>query len=490
MRSDPLVPDVVVVGGGPAGLAAAASAAGAGCEVLLVDGAAQLGGQYYRSLPAAMGARDPGQLHHDFAPGAALVEEVRRSPRVQVRSGTSVFAAVPGAEPDGPVELHLQSGDGGTAVLRARTVVLATGAYDRSLPFPGWDLPGVLTAGGAQALLKGQYVLAGRRVVVGGTGPFLLPVAAGLVEAGAKVLGVHEAASADAWLRHPAGLAAGAGKFREAAHYARVLARHRVPVHFRSVIRAVQGRDRVEVATVSKVDASWRLHPGSDRSLECDAVCVGWGFTPNVELAVALGLRAREERDGSVVVVADEYGRTSSAAVLVAGEVAGVAGSVVARAEGCLAGLAAAVRVGRLDEAELRSQGKPLLATRRRQRAFGRALLEVYPVRPGWTGWCQDDTVLCRCEEVTVGEVRRATDLGVSDLRSLKLLTRVGMGPCQGRVCGAAAADLVGQCTGRTVERMPFAKRPIAVPVTLGALARHPAGGPGTAAAEGACPGE
>jgi NADPH-dependent 2,4-dienoyl-CoA reductase/sulfur reductase-like enzyme len=468
--------EVVVVGGGPAGLAAAASAAAAGCEVLLLDGAVQLGGQYYRALPAAMAARDPGRLHHAFGPGAALIEQVRRSPRVQVRSGTSVFAAVPAGEPGGAVELHVQSAEGGTAVVGARTVVLATGAHDRSLPFPGWDLPGVLTAGGAQALLKGQYTLPGRRVVVGGTGPFLLPVAAGLAEAGAHVLGVYEAASPRAWLRHPAALVAGAGKLGEAAHYARVLVRHGVRVHFRSTVTAAHGTDQVEGVTVSEVDAAWQVRPGTDRRLECDAVCVGWGFTPNVELAVALGLRTREEQDGSLAVVADEYGRTSVSAVLAAGEVAGVAGSVVARTEGRLAGLAAAARAGRLDEVALRVRAKPLLATRRRQRLFGRGLLDVYPVRPGWTSWCQDDTVLCRCEEVTVGQVRRATaDLGATDLRSLKLLTRVGMGPCQGRVCGTAAAQVVAQCAGRPVDPTPFAKRPFAVPVTLGDLARHPA---------------
>jgi NADPH-dependent 2,4-dienoyl-CoA reductase/sulfur reductase-like enzyme len=468
-----MTPDVLVVGGGPAGMSAALAASGAGCRVRVVDGAQQLGGQYYRHLPRAMSAAAPGRLHHDFGPGERLLAAVAGSPLVEVSTGTSVFAA---RLVDGRPELHLVRSGGGTEVVAPECVVLATGAYDRSLPFPGWDLPGVMTPGAAQALLKGQYVLAGRRVVVGGTGPFLLPVAAGLAEAGAVVLGVHEASSPLAWAGRLGAVLPNAGKLAEGAAYLRVLRRHRVPVHFRSAVTAVGGDGAVATATVSRLDAQWSRKPGTDQVLACDAVAVGWGFTPNVELAVALGLTTRVvPGDGSVVVVTDRYGRTSAPAVLAAGEVAGVAGSAVAIDEGTLAGLAAAERVGRLSGAQARRRGRRPAVRRDRQRRFGAALLDIYAVRPGWTTWIDDDTVVCRCEEVTVGGVRRGvTELGATDLRSLKLLTRVGMGPCQGRVCGHATAGLLRVATGRDVTDVDaFAKRPFAAPVSLGDLSRH-----------------
>lgn len=468
-----MTPDVLVVGGGPAGLAAALAAAEVGCQVRLLDAAQQLGGQYYRHLPAAMLAAAPGRLHHDFAPGARLLDAVSAAPRISVSCATQVFAA---RLAGGRAELHLTGPGGVTSVARAATVVLATGAYDRALPFPGWDLPGVMTPGGAQALLKGQYVLAGRRVLVGGTGPFLLSVAAGLAEAGATVLGVHEASSRKQWAARPGIVLSHLGKLAEGADYLRVLRRHRVPVRFRSAVTRASGDLSVRSATVSRLDAAWGKRPGRDEIVECDAVCVGWGFTPNVELAVALGARTRIlPADGTVVVVTDRYCCTSMSAVLAAGEVAGVAGSAVAVAEGTIAGLAAAERAGLVSATELERRTRRLITRRDRQRRFGSALLAVYPVRPGWTGWLDDATVVCRCEEVTAAEVRRGVaELGVTDLRSLKLITRVGMGPCQGRVCGYAASGLLRRQTGRDVPDVDaFAKRPFVVPLTLDALARH-----------------
>jgi len=438
--------EIAVIGAGPAGMAAARTAAAAGARVVLIDSAAKLGGQYHR--------QDATSDTEAFV----LPDGVEHLAR------TVAFAAEPG--PRGP-RLHLRTGPadgpGRTArVLEPAALVLAAGAHDRALPFPGWDLPGVYTAGAAQALAKGQRTAVGTKVVVAGTGPFLLPVARSLIDVGARVLGVLEANDPVAgWLEQPRGLVAGARKTGELAGYLGVLARHRVPYRSRTAVIAAHGRDRVEAVTTARLDRDWAVLPGSRRRVEADAVCVGFGFTPRLELAVALGCALA---DGFVVV--DRTQATSVPGVFAAGELTGIGGAAFAEDEGALAGLAAARFAG---QQQIHARG--LVRTLRRVRSgrrFAAALAAAYPVRAGWRDWLDEDTVICRCEEVDLGELRAAlTDRHASGVRSVKLVSRAGLGLCQGRVCGANVAELAGIAGGATA----FAKRPIAEPVRLGELA-------------------
>lgn len=449
--------DVAVVGAGPGGLAAAGAAVAAGARVALIDAAGQPGGQYWRHPAGALEA--VADLHHGL-----------RTFRAQVR-------AAAGATPlyDHQVWTIERVGDGfvvravvaGTEVeVAATSLVLAPGGYDRQLPFPGWDLPGVYTAGGAQALLKGHQVVAGRRVAVAGTGPFLLPVASGLAARGARVVGVFEANSPLGWLRRLPAVLPVAGKLTEGAGYAAALARYRVPFRSRHAVVAAHGTDAVSAVTVARLDPQWRVVPGSARRIECDAVAVGWGFTPQVELPLAVGCATRTDVDGSVVVRVDDEQRSSVPGVYVAGEACGVGGAALAVVEGAIAGRAAA-GAGPVSR-RLRGQ-------RDRLRAFASAMHLTHPVRDGWQSWLTDDTLVCRCEEVPVGRLGEATDeLGATDVRSAKLLTRAGMGWCQGRVCGYATGCLVATRSGRPFDPATVAARPVAVPVTLGMLARDP----------------
>jgi NADPH-dependent 2,4-dienoyl-CoA reductase/sulfur reductase-like enzyme len=470
--------DVLVVGAGPAGLAAATRAGGHGVTVALLDAGAVPGGQYWRQPAPAAGpntgaALDPtdlAYLHHDLAGYHALVDRLdrqRRSGTTTYLPGHHVWAVEREETPDGDrfVVHALDSTvpDGGTSrTLTARRLVLATGAYDRQVPFPGWDLPGVITAGGAQALLKGHGVPAGRRVVVAGTGPFLLPVAAGLAAAGTQVIGVHEAGSPRAWLRHAGAVGRNLNKLSEGAGYAAALVRHRVPVRTRSVLVAAHGTDRLEAVTVARADGKGGVVPGSEERVACDTLAVGWGFTPQLELPLSLGCRTRVDADGSVVCAVDEDQESTVPGVYVAGETCGVGGAALALLEGAMAGAAAA--------------GTPLRDRRpRRQRdalrRFATAMHQAHPVPAGWVDRVDEDTVVCRCEEVTAARLRAAvTDLGAADARGGKLLARTGMGWCQGRVCGYAAACLTGAWSGTPYDPTRVGTRPVATPVPLGAL--------------------
>jgi NADPH-dependent 2,4-dienoyl-CoA reductase/sulfur reductase-like enzyme len=411
-------------------LAGAAAAAGAGLSVVVVDFADRPGGQYFR--------------HRSVHPTVArLLADCR------FLGGHRVFAISAG------FVVHTQ-----VQQVHADSVLIATGAYDRQVPFPGWDLPGVFAAGGAQALVKGHGVVPGRRIVVAGTGPFLLPVAAGLVTAGARVVGVFEANDPTRFVRFPGLLARHPGKVVEALGYLAVLARHRVPLRTRHCVVAAHGGDELSAVTVARVDRSWRPVPGTERRIPCDTLAVGCGFTPQVELGLALGCASRLGADGGLVLTVDDRQATSVPGVYAAGEVTGVGGYRLAMASGALAGLAVAGR-----------SSARLVRSRARHSAFAAALPSVYPVPDGWLAGLAGDTIVCRCEEVRFDAIRAAvTELGARDARAVKLLTRAGMGWCQGRICGRLVASMSGTPPS-AAALADMARLTLAQPVPLGDLA-------------------
>lgn len=482
MATSPSEPgyDVAVVGAGPAGLAAASAAAAAGCRVVLLDAGVALGGQFWRRPTGG------DELLEDAAPNSGTYTRLSATVRSSVayHARRQVWTVV--AAGDG-YTLHTVGSDGESS-FRATALVLATGAFDRQIPFPGWDLPGVFTAGGVQALLKGHRVVPGGRIVVAGTGPFLLPVAAGLATAGADLAGVFEANLPGRWPREllarpgvpslrdkRAGGAVRekldlaeyvASRAAEGARYLARLARHGVRMRGRHAVIAAHGTSQVQAVTVARLDEGWSVIPGSVRTVDCDAVATGWGFTPQIELAVGLGAATRVDADASLVVTVDRRQQTTVPKVFAAGEVSGVGGAELSVVEGEIAGRAAAAELGRAV-----SWPDALLQRRSTLLTFARALHRVYPVRGGWRSWLRPDTLVCRCEEVPAADVAMAVDrLGAGDERSVKLLTRTGMGWCQGRMCGFAVGHLARGATGVAGNPRSVAERPLAAPVLLGEL--------------------
>ncbi|MEU8033014.1 FAD-dependent oxidoreductase [Streptomyces sp. NPDC049099] len=454
---------LAVVGAGPAGLAGALAAAARGVRVTLVDAAEQAGGQFYRQPARALGARRPEALHHQWRTWERLRDGVDRhvaTGRITHLTDHHVWCVTQESDSFTVHAVRGPAQEEGVTV-RADAVLLATGGYERVLPFPGWTLPGVVTAGGAQAMLKGGLVLPGRTVVVAGTGPLLLPVATGLAAAGARVAALVESADPAAVLRRAPALAAEPGKLAEGAWYAGQLLRHRVRVLPRHTVVEAHGGDRLEAVTVAALERDGRIRPGSAHRIPCDTLAVGHGMLPHTDLAETLGCTLT----GTAVRVDDEQ-RTDVPGVWAAGESTGVGGAALALAEGHIAGRSIAARLhGTVPDA---GSWAAAARARNRQRAFSAALDTVYAPAAGWAERVTDDTVVCRCEEVTAGEVRTAAGpLGAGDLRTVKLLTRAGMGWCQGRVCAPAVAGLTG-CP-LTPGRRPFAR-----PVPLGVLAGLP----------------
>lgn len=332
--------NVAVIGAGPAGMAAAATAADQGLRVALIDAGRQLGGQYFRHPAPGLTAPWSPKLYHGWQHFEQLVTRVETAGAIEVLFGHQVWAIEPGFKvltDRGPIQ--------------APYVILATGAYERVVPFPGWDLPGVFTAGGAQALLKGNLVLPGRRVVVAGTGPLLLPVAAGLATAGATVLGLYEANNIRGYAKNPLPLLTNPTKIAEGLDYARQLTRARIPVHTGRMIIEARGTETLEAVVAARPDGTDPQH------IKCDTLAIGYGLAPQIDLALTLGAATTRLSDGTIALRVNTTQRTTIPGLYAAGETAGVAGAETALLEGEIAGLAVAQAAARARRVADRAAG-------------------------------------------------------------------------------------------------------------------------------------
>ncbi|MEV6554321.1 FAD-dependent oxidoreductase [Nocardia sp. NPDC051756] len=462
---------VVVIGGGPAGTAAAESALRHGATVTLIDSNEALGGQYNRRIPAAYGVGQPLTIGHGYAAAARRARLLIEHPRCEYLPWASVYQIERHLEGGCPAVRVLIGAEGDRRehrVVQGDALVIATGAYDRVCPFPGWDLPGVYTAGAAQTLAKTQRLLVGKSVLLSGTGPFLLPVAQSLADNGAEVRAVLEANPGRRivkhWAARPWELRHSAGKAAELIEYLACGVRHRIPLRTSRAIVAVAGDGRVEEATVARLDENWTPIPGSHTTVPVDAVAVSHGFTPQHELAVAAG--AKLTTDGFVQV--DDSQLTSAECVWAAGEITGIGGAQVSAIEGTVAGLAAAGAIA----------DRALQTRHRTAEQFVTRLATAHPIRPGVLTWARPDTVLCRCEGTTCGELTAAWSRAAGEsYRSTKLATRAGLGPCQGRMCAANIEALRdrpyadGATTTTGLAAAGPAWRPLAASVRLRELA-------------------
>lgn len=391
--------DVLVIGAGPAGLAAAEAAAASGATVVVVDNNPRPGGQIWRDGPAAQ------------PPNAALRQREALLSLSNVRwcLGHQVVAR-------GPGHSLLLEGAQGSLEIHHQRLVLATGARELLLPFPGWTLPGVTGAGGLQALIKGGLKVAGQRVVIAGSGPLLLAAARTARDAGAQVLCVAEQARFAAL----AGFAASLWRHPAKAAQAWVLK----PAHYRSASHVLEALGEQQVQGV-RMSFNGRV-----QELACERIACGFGLVPNVELAQLLGCAM----DARGAVQVDAWQRTSLPQVLAAGECCGIAGGDSARVQGTLAGLAA------VHERPQQQRGAAALQRQRHGwQRFSARLARSFALNPAVRQLARPDTLVCRCEDVS-----HAALAACDSWLDAKLHTRCGMGPCQGRICGAATHELFG----------------------------------------------
>ena len=391
-------PEILVVGAGPAGMAASIRARESGRSVLVIDDNPNTGGQIWRG----------GQHAHRGRQPARWFERFRRS-GVPVLTGAQVLSAVASTK-----TLLVETWDR-SLEFRYKKLIIAAGAREIFLPFPGWTLPGIVGVGGLQALVKSGLPVAGKSIVIAGSGPLLLAVAASLRNSGAHVRLIAEQARRRSVVRLALGLLRHPGKVMQAIGLQCSLLG--IPYRYGCWVEAAEGGERLERVHLRQGNRRWKQ--------PCDYAAIAYGLYPNVELPSLLNCRIQND-----VVVVDDFGKTSVDDIYCVGECTGIGGLDLSLVKGEIAGYAAAGDQGR---------ARRLFAARKKAGHFAHRLNQAFALRQELKTLPKDETFVCRCEDVTYGRLKN-----VSSFRAAKLHTRCGMGPCQGRVCGPATQFLFG----------------------------------------------
>jgi glycine/D-amino acid oxidase-like deaminating enzyme len=440
--------DVLVIGAGPGGLTAAEAAATAGAAVTIVDERGTAGGQFFKQ-PATAAARAAYAGDRQVGNGSSLIAKVRTL-GVTIETGITVWGA---SREDGAVQICCH-GPKGAFHCRPKMVVIATGAFERPAALPGWTLPGVMTVGACQTLLRSHATLPGRRILVAGNGPLDLQVANEIIAAGGEVVGLVESA-APPWRNVAAALALVRSDPALALKGMTALGRIEkasIPIWWRSAVTAVEGDGRVERVRLAS--------PSGAQTITADTVLLGGDFSPANELSRLLGCTHAVMSDGSLRVVCADDGETSLANVHVVGEAVRFGGAQLALAEGRLAGLAIASKLGLNAPRDERTHRRLV-----RAKKFQTALRILFAPAAAPAVTC-DDTQVCRCESITFSKLRETLRHISPDIATLKRLTRAGMGRCQGRYCGRALASVAGRPASETqgflAPQMPLRPLPLA----------------------------
>ena len=466
------VVEVLIVGAGPAGLSAGAAAAENGCRVTILDERPEPGGQFFKQLARSHRFQPSQAMDSQFAQGHALITRVRDL-GVEILSGAAVWNA--STKSIGEMELDVVRNDTAERYCSGQ-LIIATGAYERAYPVPGWTLPGFMTTGAAQTLARAYRVGPGGRVLVAGNGPLNLQVACELLNGGVEVVAVAEAASKPGLAQWKSAIQAfyhSPDLIFDGVKYLSTLHKARVPLLYGYRLVRATGESRVEQATVGRISSDGGVIPETERTFEVDAVCTGYGFMPSTQITRLLDCAHQVDLlTQGISVKTSPDGATSASGVYAVGDGAGIGGARVALARGTLAGIAVARNLNhRISAKGTKSQTYAYRALER-SLSFQSALWHLFEAPSLFAGELPGDTVVCRCEGVTERRIKETIANGADEIGALKRLTRAGMGRCQGRYCGYRLAALCAAAGGRRLDTWAmFAPRFPLQPIPVAALA-------------------
>ncbi|MEM8744777.1 MAG: FAD-dependent oxidoreductase [Pseudomonadota bacterium] len=455
--------DVIVIGAGPAGISAAVEASRHGLRVLLLDEQFAPGGQIYRALArnTVAGADEPGVLGEDYWSGRSLIEALDGSD-IEYVPGATVWTA----EADPPMVGYLQ--DDRSYLRSARSLIVATGAYERPVPIPGWTLPGVMTAGAAQILMKAEGAALGGRIVLAGCGPLLQLVTCQLIKSGADIAGLLETTTMSDYLSAARYLPSALGAsdlLAKGLKMRRTIKSSGIPVYKGVTNLRCDGTDAVEGISFES--------GGKSHHIEADLALLHEGVVPHVQISRLLDLEHEwYEPQRYWRPVLDRWGETSAKSVFIIGDGSGIDGALAAEASGKIAALQVAARLGALSEDE-RDQKSAEARHRKAKQKRIRPLLDHLYSPPEYVV-CPEEpsTIVCRCEEVRVRDIHACMETGCDGPNQLKAYSRCGMGPCQGRMCGLTVSELMAKHRGVATDEVGYYRiRTPIKPIPLSALA-------------------
>jgi hydrogen cyanide synthase HcnB len=456
----------VIVGAGPAGLSSAVALAQRGVDVAVVDDNPEIGGQIYRQPPHDFKIKDEKYHYSGHHTGRQLLNSVNGlSGRITLIREAYIWGIF-----DDEYLAVFHKGE--IERIKFEHLLLCEGAMERSIPFKGWTLPGIMTAGGLQRLVVNQRLLPGKRFLLAGCSPLLLSVAASLVSAGAEFVGVAEATSFSENLRLVPEIIMRKNMWWETISLQFQMFRKAVKMYRPFTIVAAEGETRVRKATIAKLDKNWVPISGSETQVEIDAIGLGFGFLPQARLARLCGCdHIYDDVQLCWKPKTDQYMRTTKPHIYVAGDSSGIGGADVAEVEGRIAGVHAASELGSISQKEMSAQMNALLRQKHRLGRYATHLNQIFAPRAGLYGIMDENSVVCRCEGITAKEIIAGIELGARDINDVKRTTRSGMGLCQARTCESVVAQLMFQGNIPVKEINFLSMRPPLSPMPLSAFA-------------------
>jgi D-hydroxyproline dehydrogenase subunit alpha len=456
--------DLAVIGAGPGGLAAAISAAQAGLQVTLLDENQHPGGQYLRGQHREQSSKFRS---HSEIKGRELISQLP-SLDIKIQNGCLVWG-IKGHR------LALYNPQR-TGYLDAKTIIIAAGARELVPPFPGWTLPGVMTLGAAQIMVKDHGLFPRERILIAGSGPLLLAAAVTLMSAipdqlwEQYLLGIVEATQPLTWLPHAGAMLGNFDRLQEGWAYLNKMRQAKIPYRFGRTVIQAHGTNHLTHLTTAQLDKFGLPIPGSQETIPADTLCLGYGFIPNIELTQLAGCsHSYQFQKGGWVPDTSRSMQTCLPGIYAVGECAGIGGAGAAMIEGQIAGISAAHEQGHLSKKNVESQIASLQKKLAPHTRFSAMLNTLFGAHPNFQAILDDHTIICRCEEVNYKDIREGIENGASDLSELKNWVHAGQGNCQGRTCGPIISRWMPHLPSQAGQ---FRPRPPLKPIPFSALAQ------------------